>query len=99
MRAHTSRFGLLFVAVALLVLAAGCKPRTGERQVVIRCDGCQQVDLHENFQAGAVVGVVRPGQEGIAKDQRWGKLLGCMMYDVQVGDQEGWVCEKFLTFK
>ncbi len=92
---------VLILASALIVLAlvlAACQSRTSGA-VVIRCDNCQQVELHENFQAGAVVGVVKPGDEGVVNDSRWGKLLGCMMYDVSVGDQRGWVCEKYLIFK
>jgi hypothetical protein len=87
----------ILLLVLLATLAACSSGSSGK--VVIRCDDCQQVELHENFQAGAVVGVVKPGDEGVTKDKRWGKLLGCMMYDVAVGDQRGWVCEKYLSFK
>lgn len=91
---------LSFFTIVLVLLATLAACGSGSSgKVVIRCDNCQQVDLHENFQAGAVVGVVKPGDEGLVMDKRWGKLLGCMMYDVAVGDQRGWLCEKYLSFR
>lgn len=90
---------LITAILTILPLLAACKSGSGEKRVVFKCDNCQTVELHETFMAGNVVGEVKVGDEGVVMDSRWGKLYGCMMYDVVVGDQRGWVCEEYLTFK
>jgi len=90
---------LLVAMLTILPLLAACKSGSDEERVVFKCDNCQVVELHETFMAGNVVGEAKPGDEGVVMDSRWGKLYGCMMYDVAVGDQRGWVCEDYLTFK
>jgi hypothetical protein len=99
MRNRTFAMALAVGALVIPLLLAACSSGSIGGEVVIRCDECQTVDMYENFQAGNVVGVVEPGNQGVVVDKHWGKLYGCMMYEVAVGDQQGWVCEKFLSFQ
>jgi len=57
------------------------------------------VQLWETSHATRVVGEVKPGDTGVATDKAWSALQGCMFYYVVIGDQEGWVCDKYLKFK
>ncbi len=99
MKRAVTLLGLAIVVVALFAFLAACKSSSGPRQVVVKCDNCQTVGLYANFQAGEAIAQVKPGDQGTVDDNRWSTLKGCMMYHLVVGTQNGWLCEKYLTFK
>jgi hypothetical protein len=88
-----------FAAATLAIIVSACGSQSGEKQIVISCDGCLSVELYQTFQGGLVVGEVKPGEVGVAKDNQMSLLEGCMMYEVVVSEQTGWVCDKYLEFK
>lgn len=90
---------LVVLLVALLPLLTACGAGGKEKQVTIKCDNCDVVQLWETSHATRVVGEVKPGDTGVATDKAWSALQGCMFYYVVIGDQEGWVCDKYLKFK
>jgi hypothetical protein len=83
----------------LLPLLVACGSGDKEREITIKCDDCDVVELWETSHATRVVGEVKPGDTGLATDKAWSALQGCTFYYVIVGDQEGWVCDKYLDFK
>ncbi|MGQ9626158.1 MAG: hypothetical protein ACUVV0_04540 [Anaerolineae bacterium] len=89
---------LLLASLLPLFVACSGAGATG-KQVTIKCSGCDVVELWETSHATKVVGEVKPGDTGVTKDKAWSALQGCMFYYVVVGDQEGWVCDKYLQFK
>lgn len=88
----------LIVLLAVLLLVA-CKRGAVGNQVTIKCSDCDTVQLWETSHATRVVAEVKPGDKGVATDKAWSALQGCMFYYVVVGDQEGWVCDKYLDFR
>ena len=93
---------LIWCAVLLAVLLpllVACGSEEAEKQVTIKCDDCDVVQLWETSHATRVVGEVKPGDTGVATDKVWSALEGCTFYYVVIDDQEGWVCDKYLDFK
>jgi len=90
---------LIVLLAALLPLLVACGSGAKEREVTIQCDDCDVVQLWDTSHEGQLVGEVKPGDTGIATDKVWNPLVGCNFYYVVVGDQEGWVCDKYLKFK
>ncbi len=97
------REGLIWLVVLLTVLLplfVACGGAGGaKRQVTIKCDDCEVVELWDTSHATRLVGEVKPGDTGATTDKVWSALQGCMFYYVVVDDQEGWVCDKYLEFK
>ena len=85
--------------LAVLLLLVACGSEGEEKEVTIKCDGCDVVQLWETSHATRVVGEMKPGDTGVATDKAWSALESCMFYYVAAGDQEGWVCEEYLEFK
>ncbi|MGD2144204.1 MAG: hypothetical protein PVF54_06980 [Anaerolineae bacterium] len=86
------------LAVLALLLAACGVGKTG-KQVTIKCDDCDTVELWETSHATRVVGEVKPGEKGTFTDKAWNALEGRTFYYVVVGDKEGWVREEDLAFE
>ncbi len=99
MRKQEGLIWLVVLLVVLLPLFVACGSKATGSQVTIKCDGCNVVELWETSNATRVVGEVKPGDTGVTTDKVWSALEGCMFYYVKVGDQEGWVCDKYLEFK
>jgi hypothetical protein len=99
MRKQDKLIWLVALLVVLLPILVACRSEAGERQVTIKCDDCEVVQLWETSHATRVVGEVKPGDAGDTTDKAWSALQGCMFYYVVVDDQEGWVCDKYLAFK
>jgi len=94
------RGGLLWtIALLAVLLLVACKTGAPGDQVTIRCDDCDTVELWDTSHATRLVGEVEPGNTGIATDKAWSALQGCEFYYVVIGDQEGWVCDKYLAFR
>jgi len=92
-------YSLLGVAVLVAVLLlAACQTGAPGNKVTIKCDGCETVELYDTSHATRVVGEVRPGDTGDTTEKVWSALQGCEFYYVIIGDQEGWVCDKYLDF-
>jgi len=89
----------LVVLLTVLLLLAACGSEEAEQQVTIKCDDCDVVQLWETSHATRVVGEVKPGDTGVATDKAWSALEGCTFYYVVIGDQKGWVCDKYLEFE
>jgi hypothetical protein len=89
----------IVLLAALLPLLVACGSGAKEGEVTIKCDDCEVVKLWETSHATRVVGEVKPGDTGTATDKAWSALEGCMFYYVLVGDQEGWICDKYLEFR
>jgi len=90
---------LLVVAVVLAVLLlAACKTGAVGDKVTIKCDDCETVELYDTSHATRVVGEAKPGDTGVATEKAWSALQGCEFWYVMIGDQEGWVCDKYLDF-
>jgi len=91
---------LVALLAVLLPLLVACGSEAAEKEFTIKCDDdCDIVKLWETSHATRVVGEVKPGDTGLATDKVWSALQGCMFYYVVIGDQEGWVCDKYLKFK
>jgi hypothetical protein len=88
---------VLLAALMPLLMACGSGAKEGE--VTIKCDDCDVVQLWDTSHATRLVGEVKPGDTGVATDKVWSALQGCMFHYVVIGDQEGWVCDKYLDFK
>jgi hypothetical protein len=88
----------IIVLLAVLLLVA-CKTGAPGDQVAIKCDDCDTVELWETSHATRLVGEVKPGDTGVATEKVWSALQGYMFYYVVIGDQEGWVCDKYLDFR
>lgn len=89
----------LIVLLAALLLLVACGSGAKEGEVAIKCDDCDVVQLWETSHTTRVVGEVKPGDTGVTTDKVWSALEGCTFYYVVIGDQEGWVCDKYLKFK
>jgi hypothetical protein len=89
----------LVALLAVLLILVACGSGTVGSQVTIKCDDCEVVQLWDTSHATRVVGEVKPGDEGEATEKAWSALQGCTFYYVVIGDQEGWVCDKYLAFK
>jgi hypothetical protein len=93
--------GRLLPIVALLVVVlvvVACGSGQPGNEVTIICDDCDTVQLYDTSHATRVVGEVKPGDTGVFTEKVWSALEGCMFYYVVIGDQEGWVCDKYLNF-
>jgi hypothetical protein len=90
---------LIVLLAALPLLFVACGSGAKDKEVTIKCDDCDVVQLWETSHATRVVGEVKPGDTGTATDKAWSALQGCTFYYVIIGDQEGWVCDKYLDFK
>lgn len=99
MRKRDGLIWLVALLTVLLPLLVACGSGAVGKQVTIECDDCDVVQLWETSHATRVVGEVKPGDTGVATDKAWSALQGCMFYYVVVGDQEGWVCDKYLEFE
>jgi hypothetical protein len=99
MRRQDRLIWLVTLLAVLLPLLVTCRAGGAKNQITIKCDDCDTVQLWETSHATRVVGEVKPGDEGVTTDKAWSALQGCMFYYVVVGDQEGWVCDKYLAFK
>ncbi len=99
MRKQDRLIWLVAMLAVLLPLFVACGAGAAEKQVTIKCDDCDVVELWETSHATRVVGEVKPGDTGVTTDKAWSALQGCMFYYIVVGDQEGWVCDKYLEFK
>jgi hypothetical protein len=99
MRRRDRLIWLVALLAVLLPLLVACASKGTKTQITIKCDDCDTVQLWETSHATRVVGEVKPGDEGVTTDKAWSALQGCMFYYVVVGDQEGWVCDKYLAFK
>ena len=99
MRKQGRLIWLVALLVVLLPLLVACGSGGAKNQITIQCDDCDTVQLWETSHATRVVGEVKPGDEGIATEKAWSALQGCTFHYVVVGDQEGWVCDKYLKFK
>jgi hypothetical protein len=86
----------LLVVVLVLVACASGQPGN---DVTITCDDCETVQLFDTSHATRLVGEVKPGDTGVATEKAWSALEGCMFFYVVIGDQEGWVCDKYLDFR
>lgn len=89
----------VIVLLTVLLLVVACKTGGVGKQVTIKCSDCDTVQLWDTSHATRLVGEVKPGDEGVATDKAWSALQGCQFYYVVIGDQEGWVCDKYLDFK
>ena len=98
MRKQDRLIWLVALLAVLLPLLVACGSEAAEKPVTIKCDDCDVVQLWETSHATRVVGEVQPGDTGDATDKAWSALQGCMFYYVVIGDQEGWVCDKYLKF-
>ena len=99
MRKQVRLIWLVALLAVLLPLLVACGSEGAGRQITITCDDCEIVELWETSHATRVVGEVKPGDEGVATEKAWSALQGCTFYYVAVGDQEGWVCDRYLVFK
>jgi hypothetical protein len=107
MRKQDRWIWLVALLAALLPLLVACGSGGAKNhgsggaknQITIQCDDCDTVQLWETSHATRVVGEVKPGDDGVATDKAWSALQGCTFHYVVVGDQEGWVCDKYLAFK
>lgn len=99
MRKQDRLIWLVALLAVLLPLLVACGSEEAEKQVTIKCDDCDVVQLSETSHATRVVGEVKPGDTGVATDKVWSALEGCTFYYVVIDDQEGWVCDKYLDFK
>jgi len=88
---------IVALLVAVLVLVA-CGSGQPGGEVTIICDDCDTVQLYDTSHATRVVGEVKPGDTGVHTEKAWSALEGCTFYYVVIGDQEGWVCDKYLDF-
>lgn len=96
MRRLCRLLGIAALLAALLL--AACQTGGAGNKVTIKCDGCEKVDLYDTSHATRVVGEVKPGDTGVTTEKVWSALQGCMFHYVVIGDQEGWVCDKYLQF-
>ena len=94
-----SKLICLVLLIVLLPLLTACGSGDNNQEVTIKCDGCEVVELWETSHATRVVGEVKPGDTGTYTEKVWSALEGCTFYFVVLGDQEGWVCDRFLEFK
>jgi hypothetical protein len=99
MRKRDRLIWLVALLAVLLPLFVACGSKGTGKQVTIKCDDCDVVELWETSHATRVVGEVKPGDTGVTTDKAWSALQGCTFYYITVGDQEGWVCDKYLEFK
>jgi hypothetical protein len=90
---------LRVIALLTVLLLVACKTGAPGDRVTIKCDDCDTVQLWDTSHATRLVGEVKPGDTGIATDKAWSALQGCEFYYVVIGDQEGWVCDKYLAFR
>ena len=89
----------LVMLLVVLPLLVACGSAGAKNQITIQCDDGDTVELWETSHATRVVGEVKPGDEGVTTDKAWSALQGCTFHYVVVGDQEGWVCDKYLAFR
>ena len=94
-----SKLICLVLLLVLLPLLTACGSGDNNKEVTIKCDDCEVVQLWETSHATRVVGEVKPGDIGIYTDKVWSALEGCNFYFVVIGDMEGWVCDNYLEFK
>lgn len=95
----TRRYRLLpIVALLAVLLLAACQTGAPGDEVTIKCDDCETVQLWDTSHATRLVGEVKPGDTGVATEKAWSALQGCNFFYVVIGDQEGWVCDKYLNF-
>jgi hypothetical protein len=83
----------------LLPLLVACGSEGKDKEITIKCDDCDVVQLWETSHATRVVGEVKPGDTGVTTDKAWNALEGFMFYYIVIDDQEGWVSDKYLDFK
>lgn len=94
-----SKLICLVLIFVLLPLLTACGSGDDNQEVTIICDDCEVVQLWETSHATRVIGEVKPGETGTYTDKAWSALEGCTFYFVVLGDQEGWVCDRYLDFK
>jgi len=99
MRKQDRLIWLVALLAVLLPLLVACGSGGARKEITIKCDDCDVVQLWETSHATRVVGEVKPGDQGVSTDKAWSALQGCTFYYVIVGDQEGWVCDEYLAFK
>jgi len=94
-----SKLIYLVLLLVLLPLLAACGSGDNNKEVTIKCDDCEVVQLWETSHATRVIGEVNPGDTGTYTNKAWSALEGCNFYLVVIGDMEGWVCDNYLEFK
>ncbi|NIN69780.1 MAG: hypothetical protein GTO63_34890 [Anaerolineae bacterium] len=98
-RGRLSQISAVVVVLVAVLLVVACGTGAPGNQVTIVCDDCDTVELWDTSHATRLVGEVKPGDTGVTTEKVWSALQGCMFHYVIIGDQEGWVCDKYLDFR